>query len=755
MNNYLATNDVKSFKTFEQITSILVKFNKKNNYDIMTVEKQDISYFFTPISIAVIGASETAGKVGNTVLNNIIKSGYTGKIYPINPSAGEIHGHKAYKSVLDIPEAIDLAIFVIPGKFVVAAAEECGKKGVKGLIVISAGFKEVGGEGHDREDQLIALGKKYNMRILGPNCLGIIAMNYNGSFAAETPRKGHIAMISQSGAMLTGMMDYSMTQAFGFSTNISLGNKADLGAVDFIEYLADDPQTKVILCYLESIKDGERFLKILPAATRKKPIVILKSGVSEAGARAASSHTGALAGADVAYDLAFEKCGVIRAKSIEDLFDYGEIFLFQPIPKTNSFAIVTNAGGPGIVATDAFEREGLKFASFTQPILQALRAKLPLEAAIFNPIDIVGDATPERYKFTLDSIFGIDGNETEDNITTEGALVILTPQAQTRPTEVAKLVHKICTDYLKPKNKPIVCSFIGDKSISEGKNYLKQNHIPCYHFPDRAAHSLKTLIGYGEYLKSTPLENKEFQTYEVIRERVKEIFESARNDGRTVLLSYETSEVFDCYGIKSPKSRLARTPNEAKTLQSEIGKAVLKIVSPQIIHKTDVGGIALNIDTEQKAYEAYIQIINNARKFGPQNAKIYGVEIQQMIDFKTQEKITEIIIGMARDPSFGPLLMFGQGGIYAEVFKDLYFGLAYKFTKDDAKKLIANTRISHLLEGVRGEPRSDVEAVIDVLLRLAQLVNDFPEVVELDINPLLAFVRGYSAVDIKITISKN
>ncbi|MFX0137394.1 MAG: acetate--CoA ligase family protein, partial [Candidatus Hodarchaeota archaeon] len=357
-------------------------------------ENHSLSYFFNPKSIAVIGASATVGKVGNTVLNNIIKSGYKGKIFPINPRSEEILGFKAYKSVLDVPDEIEIAIFVIPGKFCNATAEECGKKGVRGLIIISAGFKEIGGEGVEREDELIKIGNKYNMRILGPNCLGFIGLNYNGSFAAETPKKGGIAMISQSGAMLTGMMDYSMTQAFGFSCNISLGNKADLGAVDFIEYLADDVNTNVILCYLESIKDGERFLKILPNATRKKPIVILKAGVSEAGARAASSHTGALAGADIAYDLAFKKCGVIRAKTIEDLFDYGEVFLYQPIPKENSFAIITNAGGPGIVATDAFEREKLKFASFSEKILHTLREKLPLEAAIFNPIDIVGDAAP-------------------------------------------------------------------------------------------------------------------------------------------------------------------------------------------------------------------------------------------------------------------------------------------------------------------------------------------------------------------------
>ncbi|MFX1436012.1 MAG: acetate--CoA ligase family protein [Promethearchaeota archaeon] len=714
--------------------------------------KNDISFFFNPKSIAIIGASETEGKVGNTVLKNIINSGYNGKIFPINPKAGDINALTCYKSVLDVPDDIDVAIFVIPGKFVNIAAEECGKKKIKGIIIISAGFREVGGEGVEREEELIKIGKKYNLRILGPNCLGLICLAYNGSFAAETPKKGEIAMISQSGAMLTGMMDYSMTQAFGFSCNISLGNKADLGAVDFIEYLADDENTKVILCYLESIKDGERFLKILPNAARKKPIIILKSGVSEAGARAASSHTGALAGADIAYDLAFSKCGVIRANTIEDLFDYGEIFLYQPVPKQNSFAIITNAGGPGIVATDAFERENLKFASFSEPILHNLREKLPSEAAIFNPIDIVGDATPDRYNFTIKTVFGLNSGQNFGDITTQGALIIVTPQAQTKPTEVAKLIHNISSNHLN--GKPIVCSFIGGKNISEGREFLKQNHIPCYHFPDRAAHSLKTLIKRREYLNSIPIENLEIPTFKVNKKRVKEIFSNVRNDNRMVLLSYETSEIFDCYGIKSPKSRLAQTPRQAMKLQTEIGKSVMKIVSPNIIHKTDVGGILLNIETEQDAFEAYIQIVNNAKKFGPQNAKIYGVEVQQMIDFKTETKVNEIIIGMSRDPQFGPILMFGTGGIYANFLKDVAFALSYKFTKTDAKKLISNTKIHSLLEGVRGESRSDIDAIIDVLLRLSQLVNDFPDIVELDINPLLSFIKGYNAIDIKITINR-
>ncbi len=714
------------------------------------------SFFFNPKSIAVIGASSTPGKVGYNVLKNIIESGYSGKIFPINPKAGEILNYKAYKSVLDVPDEIEIAIFVIPGKFVPSIAEECGKKNIKGIIVISAGFKEIGGEGVIREEKLIEVAKRYDMRIIGPNCLGLIGIHYNGSFAAETPKKGHIAMISQSGAMLTGMMDYSMEQAFGFSCNISLGNKADLDEVDFIEFLANDKNTKVILCYLESIEDGEKFLKIVPQAARKKPIVILKAGISEAGARAASSHTGALAGSDIAYDLAFEKCGVIRANSIGDLFDFGEIFLYQPIPEKNSFAIITNAGGPGIISCDAFEREGLKFAQFSEPILHQLRDNLPPEAAIFNPVDIIGDASPERYRFTIESVFGINNKDVEglyeDHVTTYGALIIMSPQAQTRPIEVAKLIYDISSNHLS--EKPIVCAMIGEKSIKEARRFLKQHHIPCYPFPERAAHSLKTLVSYREFIESTPLEELNIPKYKVDKYRVKEIFGNVRNDGRTVLLSHETSEIFECYGIKSPKSRLAKTPRQAMNLQEEIGKSVMKIQSPQIIHKTDVGGIVLGIESGQDAFEAFIQIVDNAKKYGPQLAKIYGVEVQEMIDFKTEPKVNELIIGMSRDPQFGPLLMIGSGGIYANFLKDVSFALSYKFTKNDANVMLQNTKIFSLLQGVRGEAPSDIEAVIDVLLKLSQLVNDFPEIVELDINPLLSFVKGCSAVDIKITIKR-
>jgi acetyl coenzyme A synthetase (ADP forming)-like protein len=718
--------------------------------------KSDISFFFNPKSIAVIGASATQGKVGYNVLKNIIDSNYSGKIYPINPKADQIKkilGIKAYKTVLDVPEEIEVAIFVIPAKFVNEVAQECGEKGIKGLIVITAGFKEVGGEGVKREEQLVEIAKKYNMRVIGPNCLGFIGLNYNGSFASETPKKGNIAMISQSGAFLTAFMDYSMEQPYGFSCNISLGNKADLDSVDFIEYLADDSDTQVILCYLESIDAGEKFLKNVKEATKKKPIIVLKSGVSEAGARAASSHTGALAGSDIAYQLAFEKSGVLRALTIEDLFDYGEAFLYQSIPKENSFAIVTNAGGPGIVATDAFEREGIKFAQFAEPILHKLRENLPAEAAIFNPIDIVGDAPPERYQFAIETIFGLNNSKiNNDDISTYGALILMSPQAQTHPDDVSNLILDLTKNKLQ--KVPILCAFLGEKSVSNARKYLKQNGVPCYSFPEQAAKTIKGLIDRGIYLNSLKQSKAKVPNFDVNKKRVKEIFENARNDGRKVLLSYETSEVFECYGIKSPKSRLAETPKQAMEIQKEIGKSVMKIVSPQIIHKTDVGGIILDIETPEQAFEAYIQIVDNSKRFGPQNAIVYGVEVQEMIDYKKEKKVNELIIGMSRDAQFGPLLMVGSGGIYANFLKDVSFALSYEFNRDDAMKMLQKTKIFSLLQGVRGESPSDIEAIIDVLLRLSQLVNDFPEITELDINPLLSFINSYSAVDIKITISK-
>jgi acetyl coenzyme A synthetase (ADP forming)-like protein len=712
----------------------------------MKTDTGKIDFMFRPKSVAVIGASSTSGKVGFAVMNSIQDSGYKGKVFPINPGAAEILGFKAYKSISDVPEPVELAVICVPAKAVNPIAEECGKKGIKGLIVITAGFKEIGGEGKKLESDLVEIIRTYNMRLCGPNCLGIISPGNNFSFAKKTPRAGDVAIISQSGAMLTGLMDWSLTSDVGFSACVSLGNNADLDVVDFIDYLAEDPSTKIIIAYIESIRDGNKFFNVVPKAARKKPIVLIKSGTSEAGAQAASSHTGALAGSDIAFDIAFRKSGVIRANTISDLFNFALVFRMQPIPKGNKFAIVTNAGGPGIVCTDAFEKNKLGFASFSTETLTRLSKVLPAESNIHNPIDIIGDAPPQRYYDALNNLF----EATDEEVA--GSIVILTPQAQTNPPEAARKLILIKQKY---PSKVLVGAFIGGLSMVEPIKILRDASIPCYSFPEEAVQAIKGLDRYRELVQQPLLNDIEVKRYPANNERIRQIIEEARCDDRTALLSYEKSEIFDILNIKNPKSKLAKTARDAVQMANEIGYPVVaKVVSPQIVHKFDIGGVILNIQNEEEVRDAFIRIMKNAKEFGPKNAQIYGVEIQEMIDFKKMGKTHELILGMARDPQWGPLMMVGSGGIYANYVKDVAFDLSYKFTESDAWELLKQTKIYNILKGVRGEPRSNIEMVIDTLCKIAQLVNDFEDIMELDINPLLVYKDGVNAVDIKITIKR-
>jgi acetate---CoA ligase (ADP-forming) len=707
---------------------------------------EELESIFKPKSVAIIGASNKKGKVGYSVLSNVVSSNFSGEIYPINPKADEILGYKSYKSVSDVPNPIELAVICIPSKFVVNTIEECGKKGVKSCVIITAGFKEVGSEGARREIEVIELAKQYNMRVCGPNCLGVIT-DANFSFASITPKKGNIAMLSQSGAMMTGLLDWAVEQDIGFSAFISLGNKSDIDEVDFIEYLAQDPETKVIAAYIESVKDGEKFIRVVSAATKLKPIILLKSGRSAAGAKAASSHTGALAGSDIAFDLAFEKAGVIRADTISDLFNYALTFLISPIPKGDKYAIITNAGGPGIVCTDAMESEKVGLAHFSEETVKKLKEGLPAESNFHNPVDIIGDAPPERYAYALETLFKTPLTEVA------GAIILLTPQAQTDPLKAAEMIAEIRGRY---HDKILVASFIGGGTVREPAKILTKSGVPTYAFPEDAVKVVKGLEKYGKILTNPNILDKSVEHIEVNSARVTEIFDHARTDGRAVLLSHETSEVFDIYGIKNPTSRLSQTARDAAVIASEIGfPVVAKIVSPQIVHKWDVGGVILNIANPDEAREAFMSIMTNAQRLGPRNARIYGVEIQKMINKSEMKKVSELIIGMSRDPQWGPMLMVGSGGIYANYVKDVAFDLALKFDKENALNLLKKTKICRILEGVRGEPRSDIDGICDVLSRLAQLVTDFVDIVELDINPCLVFDEdaGYSAVDIKITIS--
>ena len=706
---------------------------------------KELEAMFHPRSVAIIGASNKEGKIGHIVIKNMQNSNFPGKYYPINPKSEEILGHKAFKSISDVPDDVDMAVICIPSKFCVPIVEECGKKKVKTLVIITAGFKEVGGEGRIRELKIQELGIKYKMRILGPNCLGLIT-NGNFSFASLTPKKGNIAMLSQSGAMMTGLLDWAVNNDIGFSAFISLGNKVDVDEVDFIEYLANDDNTKVIAAYIESVKDGMKFFEVVSAATKKKPVILLKSGRSAAGAKAASSHTGALAGSDIGFELAFKKAGVIRADTISDLFNYALTFLVAQIPKGDKFAIVTNAGGPGIVTTDAMDKEKLGFAQFTEETINLLKKKLPAESNFRNPVDIIGDAPPSRYEDAIEILCQTPNSEVA------GMIILLTPQSQTEPLLVAKKIAALQEKY---PEKTMIGAFIGGVSVLESMRILTKSGVPTYAFPEDSVKVLKGLTYYKELLEEPLITEKTVKKFKVNKEIVKKIIEDAKKDHRAVLLSYETSQIFESYGIKAPKSRLVQTARDAAEIAKEMGfPLVAKIVSPQIIHKWDIGGVILNIKNPDEAKNAFISIMTNAERLGPRDARLVGVELQEMIIKEDKIKSTELIIGMNRDPNWGPMLMIGSGGIYANYVKDVAFDLAYHFDREDARKLLNQTKISKILEGVRGEPMSDIEGILDILERLSQLVNDFPDIVELDINPCLVFEReeGYSAVDIKITI---
>ncbi|MBD3188823.1 CoA-binding protein [Candidatus Bathyarchaeota archaeon] len=705
--------------------------------------EMELEFFFKPRSIAVIGASATAGKVGNAVMRNLRERHGDIQVFGINPKGGEIEGFKVYKSVLDVPVDIDLAVMCIPARYVLDVIDEIGEKGIRGLIIITAGFKEVGSEGYKLEREMMEKCKKYGIRVLGPNCLGMISLFHNSSFAALTPKKGSIAMISQSGAVMTAILDWSTVHNIGFSTFISLGNKSDVNETDFIQYLAHDPETKIIACYLEAIDDGERFIKIVSEASRRKPVIILKSGVSEAGAMAASSHTGSLAGSDIAYDLAFEKAGVIRAKELSELFSYAKTFTMCDVPASNRFAIITNAGGPGIIATDAFEDYNVGVARFSQDTLEQLRDGLPAEAGIFNPVDIVGDAPPDRYDFALRTVLK------EPMDACAGTLIILTPQANTHPLDASNIMIKVHEDF---KDRIMIAAFMGGKSVKEGADNLMDHGIPCCDFPEEAIRNISGLITFSKFRDRS--DETKIKPLTVNRDRIREIIETARQEKRPMLLNYETSDIFSEYAIPHPKTKLARTPGEARQFATEIGfPVVMKIVSPQVVHKSDIGGVILGIKNEEEAQQAFINILSSVQELRP-DAQIHGIEVQEMIMRDEKKKVTELIIGMSRDPQFGPLIMFGMGGIYVNFMKDVSFKLGKFFTVEDSREIIEETKTHALLRGVRGEPPSDLKEVEVVLQKISLLVNEFPDILELDINPLLAFAKGegVSAVDIKITI---
>lgn len=697
--------------------------------------------FFTPRSIAVIGASTNSHKLGYAVLENLVNGGYLSderKVFPINPKSKEILDLPAYPSVLDVVDPIDLAVIVIPYQLVPEALRTCGEKNIPAAIVISAGFREAGMEGFEREQELVEITREYGIRLIGPNCLGVIdtITPMNASFSAGMPPKGPMDFMSQSGALGTAILDWAQAGRLGLSKFVSLGNKADVSETDLLGAWGDDSASSVILCYIEGLPDGQEFIRTAREISKSKPIVALKSGITQAGSRAVSSHTGSLAGSEQAYQAAFNQSGVIRADSLEDLFDFALGFGYLTLLRGDRIAIVTNAGGPGILATDALERAGLKLARFDPERIRELEQFLPDAASAANPVDVLGDARADRYKFALEQVIS------DPHV--DGVLVILTPQATTEIVETAEAVAEIASRV----DIPLLACFMGEARVKAGVEVLEANNIPNYAFPERAARVFQAMIKYREYqLKPLPV----FETVEADRDSVRKTIDRVLGEGRVSIGDAEARSIITAYGMDIPPSEIAETPERAAEIASKMGyPVVLKIASPDILHKTDVGGVKVGLGNPTDVRDAFELMTYRAQRYLPE-ARLWGCLVQKMVP-----PGLEILIGMNRDPQFGPLVTFGLGGIYVEILKDVAFRVA-PYAREEVNEMLSEIRTSALLDGVRGEPPVDREAIIDAIMRVGQLVIDFPEIAELDINPFVVYPEGQGgiAIDMRLILKPN
>jgi acetyltransferase len=696
--------------------------------------------FFNPSAVAVIGASTNPEKLGYAVLENLVSGGFVqaGKVFPVNPKAEEILGLPVYPTVLEIPDQVDLAVIVIPYPYVPDALRTCGEKKIPAVIVISAGFRESGREGLEREGELIEIAQQYGIRLIGPNCLGVIDTftPMNASFSAGTPKQGPMAFMSQSGALGTAVLDISLAGRLGLSKFVSLGNKADVDEIDLLKAWADDDDTNVIMIYSEGMTNGQEFINIAREVTAKKPIVAIKSGVTQSGSRAVSSHTGSLAGSEQAYHAAFQQAGVLRAESMQSLFDIALALGYQPLLKGDRIAIITNAGGPGILATDALERSGLALARFENETMTTLGQYLPDAASAANPVDVLGDARADRYQLALETV------SADPNV--DGLMVVLTPQAMTEIEATADAIGKVAEKI----DKPVITSFMGETMVVPGIERLERYGVPNYPFPENAALAYKAMSDYRQ-VRSRPA--PEYAKFDVDLEKTRQVFDTVREDERLTIGDSEARQILTAYGLKIPESELAATPEEAVEIANKIGyPVVLKIASPDILHKTDVGGVKVGLSNAEEVIDAFELMVYRAQRYLPQ-AHLWGCLVQQMVPSGG----LEVLVGMNRDPQFGPLVTFGLGGIYVETLKDVTFRVA-PFAVQSAEKMLSEIRAQALLDGVRGEPAVDKGAIVDTLLRIGQLVQDFPEIVELDINPLMVYPQGMGAIaiDMRLVLSK-
>jgi acetyltransferase len=708
--------------------------------DVLHYQHNPLDAIFRPKSVAVIGATEKAGSVGRTILWNLISNTFGGTIYPVNPARASVLGIRAYPDISSIPERVDLAVIVTPAPTVPGIIAECVAAGVQGAIIISAGFKEVGPEGAELERRILEKARQGNMRIIGPNCLGVMNPigGLNATFAHTMARPGRVGFISQSGALLTAILDWSFRENVGFSAFVSIGSMLDVGWGDLIYYLGNDPHTESIVIYMESIGDARSFLSAAREVAFTKPIIVIKPGRTEGAARAAASHTGSLTGSDEVLEIAFRRSGVLRVNRISDLFNMAEVLAKQPRPRGNRLSIVTNAGGPGVLATDALITGGGELADISDETMAALDAILPAAWSRNNPMDILGDASPERYAQALE----IAARDEQS----DGLLVILTPQAMTDPTQTAEALKK----YRQGLGKPLLASWMGGAEVATGVEILNQADIPTFNYPDTAATLFNYMWRYSYNLRSL-YETPQYPAgdEEDVRDRaeVGEMIERIRRTGRTVLTEYESKQIMAAYDIPTVETRLAATAGEAVAQAEAIGyPAVVKLNSETITHKTDVGGVRLNLP-DAAAVRAAFEAIEQAVAASKDPDGFDGVTVQPMVKLEGYE----LIVGSSLDPQFGPVLLFGSGGTLVEVFKDRALALP-PLSSTLARRMMERTKIYEALKGVRGRPPVDLQALENLLIRFSQLVVEQRWIAEIDINPLLASPGQLIALDARILL---
>ncbi len=697
-----------------------------------------LSDLFAPDRVAVVGASEEAGSVGRALVENLA-DGFEGELLPVNPNRETVLGRTCYASLSALPDAdppADLVVVAVPPEVVLDTLESAGELGIRNAVVITAGFGETGAEGGRRERDLAAVAAQYDMNVVGPNSLGVMStsVGMNATFGPEAPLEGSISFMSQSGAFVTAVLDWATDQGIGFRDVVSLGNKAVLDETDFVAEWGDDADTDAVIGYVESIEDGARFVDVARETTRDTPIVLVKSGRTEAGAKAASSHTGAIAGSERAYEAGLRDAGVLRAESVQELFDYARALSGLPLPETDDVAVVTNAGGPGVMATDAVGDSTLSLADFGGETTAALKERLPAAANIHNPVDVIGDAPVDRFADALDLALSDDG--------VGGAVVISAPTAVLSFDDLATSVVAVADDH----GKPVVTALMGGERAADPADRLAEAGIPNYFDPARAVDSLDAVRRYRAIReRPTPAP----RAFDVDRERARAVLRRAL-DRDTTRLGVEAMGLLDAYGIPIPDGEVVDSPGAAEATAEAIGgDVVMKIVSPDILHKSDIGGVKVGVAPGDVA-DAYEDLVSRAYNYQP-DATVLGVQVQETLDL---DVATETIVGANRDPQFGPLVLFGLGGVFVEILEDTALRVA-PVDERGASEMVEEIRAAPLLRGARGREPADVDAVVETIERLGRLVTDFPSILELDVNPLLAGPDGATAVDLRLTVDPD